>query len=400
MPWELDGDDLRAEHDRHARARRLHLRGLPLAGRLRGRGPARRRRAGHRGADAGEPLPGDGERPARSSRCSTRSTCRRPSPRSTPRSWPTSSAASPRTCLRVSGKTGAGVEPLLDEIVAAAPRRRSGDADAPARAMIFDSVYDTYRGVVTYVRVIDGHLQPARADRDDVDAGAPTSCSRSASSRPSPCPSKGLGVGEVGYLITGVKDVRQSKVGDTVTNAAQAGRRRRWPATATPSRWSSPACTRSTAPTTRPARGARQAQAQRRRAGLRAGDLRGAGLRLPLRLPRPAAPRDRPRAARARVRPRPHLDRAQRGLRGDDGGRQADHRHQPVASSRTARSPRSASRSSGPRSSRRATTSARSWSSASSAAARCSAWTTCPRTASRCATRCRSPRSSSTSSTS
>ena len=70
-------------------------------------------------------------------------------------------------------------------------------------------------------------------------------------SSPEPEPTKGLGVGEVGYLITGVKDVRQSKVGDTVTNAAQAGHARRSAATATPSRWSSPASTRSTARTTR-----------------------------------------------------------------------------------------------------------------------------------------------------
>jgi GTP-binding protein LepA len=80
--------------------------------------------------------------------------------RSTPRSWPSSSAASPTTCLKVSGKTGVGVEPLLDEIVRQIPPP-VGDADAPSRAMIFDSVYDTYRGVVTYVRVIDGNLNPA-----------------------------------------------------------------------------------------------------------------------------------------------------------------------------------------------------------------------------------------------
>src|SRR6186997_2904239 len=63
------------------------------------------------------------------------------------------------TCLRASGKTGAGVEHLLDEIVRQVPPP-VGDADAPARDMIFDSVYDTYRGVVTYVRVIDGTLNP------------------------------------------------------------------------------------------------------------------------------------------------------------------------------------------------------------------------------------------------
>ncbi|MEY4349362.1 MAG: hypothetical protein RL719_659, partial [Actinomycetota bacterium] len=65
----------------------------------------------------------------------------------------------PEDCLRVSGKTGIGVDALLDKIVSTIPNP-VGDPDAPARAMIFDSVYDSYRGVVTYVRMIDGHLAP------------------------------------------------------------------------------------------------------------------------------------------------------------------------------------------------------------------------------------------------
>jgi len=123
----------------------------------------------------------------------------------------------PEEVLRVSGKTGAGVEELLDRIVDVVPAP-TGDPDAPARAMIFDSVYDTYRGVVTYVRVVDGVLRPreriammsTRAQHDLLEIGV---------SSPEPTPSQGLGVGEVGYLITGVKDVRQSRVGDTVTSA-------------------------------------------------------------------------------------------------------------------------------------------------------------------------------------
>jgi GTP-binding protein LepA len=125
----------------------------------------------------------------------------------------------PSSCLRVSGKTGEGVEHLLDEIVRQIPAP-VGDAAAPARAMIFDSVYDTYRGVVTYVRVIDGHLSArerivmmsTRATHELLEIGVIS---------PEPVPGTGLGVGEVGYLITGVKDVRQSKVGDTVTNAGK-----------------------------------------------------------------------------------------------------------------------------------------------------------------------------------
>jgi GTP-binding protein LepA len=122
-------------------------------------------------------------------------------------------------CLLVSGKTGAGVEPLLAQIVQQIPPP-TGDAAAAARAMIFDSVYDTYRGVITYVRVIDGHLSPrerivmmsTRANHELLEIGVIS---------PEPVPSQGLGVGEVGYLITGVKDVRQSKVGDTVTNSSK-----------------------------------------------------------------------------------------------------------------------------------------------------------------------------------
>jgi GTP-binding protein LepA len=123
----------------------------------------------------------------------------------------------PEDCLRVSGKTGIGVDALLDKIVATVPNP-VGDPNAPARAMIFDSVYDSYRGVVTYVRMIDGHLAPreriqmmsTKAVHELLEIGV---------SSPEPEPTKGLGVGEVGYLITGVKDVRQSKVGDTITTA-------------------------------------------------------------------------------------------------------------------------------------------------------------------------------------
>jgi GTP-binding protein LepA len=125
----------------------------------------------------------------------------------------------PEDVLRVSGKTGMGVEELLDRVVERIPAPK-GDADAAARAMIFDSVYDAYRGVVTYVRMVDGHLNPreriqmmsTRATHEILEIGV---------SSPEPTQSKGLGVGEVGYLITGVKDVRQSKVGDTVTTAAK-----------------------------------------------------------------------------------------------------------------------------------------------------------------------------------
>ena len=121
--------------------------------------------------------------------------------------------------LRVSGKTGEGVEALLDRIVEGIPAP-VGQANAPARAMIFDSVYDSYRGVVTYVRVVDGKLEP-RQKIKMMSTGAEHDLLEIGVISPDPIPSKGLSVGEVGYLITGVKDVRQSRVGDTVTSAVK-----------------------------------------------------------------------------------------------------------------------------------------------------------------------------------
>ena len=121
----------------------------------------------------------------------------------------------PEDCLRVSGKTGVGVSELLDKIVRTVPAP-VGDPNAPARAMIFDSVYDSYRGVVTYVRMVDGKLNP-REQIQMMSTKAVHELLEIGVISPEPAPSKGLGVGEVGYLITGVKDVRQSKVGDTVT---------------------------------------------------------------------------------------------------------------------------------------------------------------------------------------
>ena len=122
--------------------------------------------------------------------------------------------------LQVSAKTGEGVQRLLDEIVLQTPPP-VGDADAAARALIFDSVYDTYRGVVTYVRVVDGRL--AHRDRIKMmSTGAAHEMLEVGVISPEPTPVDELGVGEVGYLMTGVKEVRQSRVGDTVTSQARA----------------------------------------------------------------------------------------------------------------------------------------------------------------------------------
>ncbi|MGQ2911545.1 MULTISPECIES: translation elongation factor 4 [unclassified Aeromicrobium] len=122
----------------------------------------------------------------------------------------------PDDVLRVSAKTGQGVEALLNLIVDEVPPP-VGDADGPPRALIFDSVYDTYRGVITYVRVVDGKL----SHRDKIkmmSTGAVHEMLEVGVISPEAVKADHLGVGEVGYLITGVKEVRQSRVGDTVTS--------------------------------------------------------------------------------------------------------------------------------------------------------------------------------------
>ncbi|OKI95925.1 GTP-binding protein LepA [Streptomyces sp. CB02058] len=122
----------------------------------------------------------------------------------------------PEDVLKVSAKTGIGVDALLDRVVRDVPAP-IGQADAPARAMIFDSVYDAYRGVVTYVRVVDGQLNK-RERIKMMSTGATHELLEIGVSSPEMTPADGIGVGEVGYIITGVKDVRQSKVGDTITS--------------------------------------------------------------------------------------------------------------------------------------------------------------------------------------
>ncbi|GAA2984408.1 translation elongation factor 4 [Streptomyces fulvorobeus] len=122
----------------------------------------------------------------------------------------------PEDVLRVSAKTGIGVDALLNRVVRDVPAP-VGKADEAARAMIFDSVYDPYRGVVTYVRVIDGQLNKRERIRM-MSTGATHELLEIGVSSPEMTPADGIGVGEVGYIITGVKDVRQSKVGDTITS--------------------------------------------------------------------------------------------------------------------------------------------------------------------------------------
>ncbi|MEA2288641.1 MAG: GTP-binding protein LepA, partial [Solirubrobacteraceae bacterium] len=122
--------------------------------------------------------------------------------------------------LRISGKTGDGVEDVLEELVKRVPPP-AGDPDAAPRALIFDSEFDQYRGVIAYIRVVDGtfrkgeviHAMAAdiQADIDDIGFFTPAMTSADA-----------LRAGEVGYLITGIKDVTKLRVGDTLTTKAGA----------------------------------------------------------------------------------------------------------------------------------------------------------------------------------
>jgi GTP-binding protein LepA len=127
----------------------------------------------------------------------------------------------PEAILRISGKTGAGVGEVLEELIARVPPPH-GDPDAPARALIFDSEFDQYRGVIAYIRVVDGVFrkgEPIRAmatgtevDIDDIGVFSPQMM-----------PTDQLAAGEVGYVITGLKDVTHLRVGDTLTTRTRAG---------------------------------------------------------------------------------------------------------------------------------------------------------------------------------
>ena len=122
----------------------------------------------------------------------------------------------PAHVLRISAKTGAGVEDVLDAIVERIPPPE-GDPDAPARALVFDSAYDQYRGVVAFVRVIDGVFSPRERLRA-MAQGTTFEVEELGAFAPDRRPTATLSAGEVGYVITGLKDVSRLRVGDTLTS--------------------------------------------------------------------------------------------------------------------------------------------------------------------------------------
>src|SRR5579885_3537980 len=126
----------------------------------------------------------------------------------------------PDNVLRISAKTGEGVAAVLDAIVERIPPP-SGDPDAPPRALIFDSSYDQYRGVVAFVRVVDGVLR-TREQLKAMALGTRFEAQEIGFMSPSMRPVQSLGAGEVGYVVTGLKDVGELRVGDTLTTVANA----------------------------------------------------------------------------------------------------------------------------------------------------------------------------------
>ncbi|HET9672385.1 MAG TPA: translation elongation factor 4 [Actinomycetota bacterium] len=126
----------------------------------------------------------------------------------------------PDEILRVSAKTGAGVEELLKAVIERVPPP-TGEADAPLRALVFDSAFDLYRGVIAYVRVKDGEL-PSNARIRLMATRVESEAEEAGVISPEPMPVDRLGPGEVGYLVTGLKDVHHAKVGATITLAGKA----------------------------------------------------------------------------------------------------------------------------------------------------------------------------------
>ena len=203
----------------------------------------------------------------------------------------------PERVLRISAKTGSGVDEVLDAIVERIPAP-AGDPDAPARALIFDSSYDQYRGVVAFVRVVDGSFrrgEPLKA----MAQGTQFEAEELGFFSPAMTATETLGAGEVGYVITGLKDVSRLRVGDTVTTVQRAA------AEPLPGyKDVKPMVFAGLFPTDSDEYPELRDALER----LKLNDAalfyepetsNGARLRVPLRVPRPPAHGDRPRAARA-----------------------------------------------------------------------------------------------------
>ena len=210
----------------------------------------------------------------------------------------------------ISAKTGLGIDDVLEAIVHQLPPPREGDAEAPLKALLVDCWYDAYLGVVVLVRIIDGVLKKGQTHPHDGHRRRLRGRAHRRVHARRCWTVDELGPGEFGFITASIKEVADTRVGDTITDerrpTAAAAARLQAGAAGGVLRPVPGRCRRFRGPARRDG----QASPQRRQLLLRDGDLRRARLRLPLRLPRPAAPRDHPGAAGARVRPRPDRHRA------------------------------------------------------------------------------------------
>ena len=195
---------------------------------------------------------------------------------------------------RVSAKTGLNIDQVLERVVSDIPAP-SGDPDAPLKALIFDSIYDSYKGVIVYIRVFEGTVKPGDTIRLMATGAQFTLVEVGHMGATSLTPCDQLQAGEVGYLTASIKTVQDTRVGDTVTLANN--------------------------PTPEALPGYRQVKPM---------VFCRAGLRLPLRLPWPAPHGDHHRASGTRVRPRPHHHHTQRPLSSDPDRRHRGDDRQPV----------------------------------------------------------------------
>ena len=216
--------------------------------------------------------------------------------------------------LAISAKHGTGVPDVLEAIVARVPPPQ-GDPDAPLKALVFDSFYDSYQGVVVYVRLTDGRVRPGTRILL-MSNGRSYDVQQVGVFSPDMRPVEELSAGQVGYITASIKRVADAKVGETITEtlrptaAAFPGYR-----DAKPMVFAGLYSIEDTEYESAPRR-PREASPQRPGVHVRARDLPGAGLRLSLRLPRHAAHGDRPGAARARIRPLADRDGAERAVPG------------------------------------------------------------------------------------
>ena len=204
-------------------SRRLLLRSDAVAGRVRGRAAARRRLAGRRSADAGQRLSRGREQPRDHPGHQQDRSAERAARGSAPPDRRTSSASTAITRCSPAPRPAPASPEILEAIVARLPPP-AGDPDAPLKALIFDSWYDPYRGVVIVVRVIDGVLRPGMKirlmaegqDYESLQVGIFT---------PKATPVEELAVGEVGFLVANIKKISDAKIGDTITESARADAR-------------------------------------------------------------------------------------------------------------------------------------------------------------------------------